>query len=305
MSRRPATGPRTAGRSGTLLERIRRYARRNRAGTVGYLLVAPAMLLFAAFAIWPGLRIFFLSLFDYNLVSDPEFIGLDNFVFLAQDSQFHAVVGQTLFYVAGTYVPAIVLALLIALALQDTWALSGFTRTAYFLPIAMSWVAVAVIWRLIFHTQGGVNQLLELSIPWLTSDIWAKWAIVIMSIWKETGFFLILFIAGLRTIPEDVVEASRIDGANAWRRFWEITLPLLMPIIAVCAVMATIRGFQSFSAQMVMTGGAFGTDVLNLLVYKTAFANGRMGRASAIAVIMFLGLFVITLVQLYAFRRRD
>jgi ABC-type sugar transport system permease subunit len=126
-----------------------------------------------------------------------------------------------------------------------------------------------------------------------------------MSVWKETGFFLILFLAGLSSIPTDVYEAARIDGAGAWRRFWYMTLPLLRPVTAVCAIMAVLRGVQSFSPQVVLTNGAFGTEVVNLFVYKTAFESARMGRASAVAVLIFVILLALALVQLRALRRRD
>lgn len=296
---RGASAPRLV-RSGASRRSSRRLA-----GWFGLALTLPALALFAAFAVYPGLRVFYLSLFDYNLTSAPTYVGLGNFEFLVADAGFQAVVGQTVFYVVGTYVPAIGLALALALVLQRAWAGSALVRLAYVLPIAMSWVAVTIIWRMAFHPNGLVNQVLGVDVNWLTSNAAAPWALVIMGIWKETGFFLIILIAGLRTIPEDVIEASMIDGAGPVRRFASMTVPLLMPIIAVCAVMATIRGFQSFSAQMVMTGGAFGTEVLNLYIYKTAFASARMGRASAVAVLMFFALFALTLIQLFAFRRRD
>jgi multiple sugar transport system permease protein len=282
-----------------------RWRSRRLAGAFGLVLTLPAMVLFAAFAVYPGLRVFYLSLFDYNLTSEPEFVGLGNFEFLVGDAGFRAVVGQTLFYVVGTYVPAIGLALALALALQRAWFGSALVRLAYFLPIAMSWVAVTIIWRMVFHPDGMANQVLGVDVNWLTSNTSAKWALVIMSIWKETGFFLILLIAGLRTVPEDVIEAATLDGAGPVRRFVSMTLPLIAPVLAVCAVMATIRGFQSFSAQVVLTGGAFGTEVLNLFIYQTAFASARMGRASAVAVLMFFALLALTLVQLAVFRRRD
>jgi ABC-type sugar transport system permease subunit len=166
-------------------------------------------------------------------------------------------------------------------------------------------VAVAVVWRLVLNPSGLLNQTLGLDVDWLTSSAAAPWALVIMSIWKETGFFLILFLAGLARLPVDVYEAARVDGANAWQRFRLITLPLLKPITAVCCVVAVIRGFQSFSPQVVLTGGGFGTEVVNLFVYKTAFESARMGRASAVAVLVFALLLAVTLLQLRVFRRSD
>jgi len=261
--------------------------------------------LFAFFAIYPGLRVFYLSLFDYNLTTPPEYVGLTNFAFLIEDPRFRRVLLNSVLYTVGTYVPALVLALALAVALQRRIVGFGWVRLLYFLPVAASWVAISVVWRLVLHPDGLLNQTFGLDVNWLTSSASATWALIIMSIWKETGFFLILFLAGLARMPADVHEAALVDGANPWQRFWRITFPLLKPITAICSVMAVIRGFQAFSPQVVLTGGAFNTEVINLFVYKTAFESARMGRASAVAVIMFLLLLTVTLVQLRVFRRND
>jgi ABC-type sugar transport system permease subunit len=282
--------------------RRRRVARRD---LIGALLSLPALALFAFFAIYPGLRVFYLSLFDYSLTAPPEYVGLENFRFLASDPRFRDAVLNSVFYTVGTYLPALVLALLLALALRRKVAGFGWVRLLYFLPVATSWVAISVVWRLVYHPEGLLNQTLHIDVSWLTGSTTAKWALVIMGIWKETGFFLILFLAGLARMPVDVHEAALVDGANTWQRFWRVTFPLLKPITAICSVIAVIRGFQAFSPQVVLTDGAFGTEVVNLFVYKTAFESARMGRASAVAVLMFLLLITVTLVQLRVFRRAD
>jgi len=280
-------------------------ASRARRSLTGFLFAVPALALFLVFAIYPGVQVFGLSLFDYSLTSPPVFVGFDNFVFLSTDPRFGEALAQTAFYAVGTYVPALALALVLAQALSTRIRGMGLARLFYFLPLAMSWVAVSIIWRVVLHPDGLLNQVLGLDVNWLTSSDSAKWALVIMSIWKETGFFLILFLAGLASIPPDVYEAARIDGAGAWRRFWYMTFPLLRPVTAVCAIMAILRGMQSFSPQAVLTDGAFGTEVVNLFVYKTAFESARMGRASAVAVLMFVLLLGLALVQLRALRRKD
>lgn len=287
--------------------RVRRgvASHRSKRSLVGFLFAVPALVLFLLFAIYPGVQVFGLSLFDYSLTSAPEFVGFDNFAYLSTDPRFGEALAQTVFYAAGTYIPALVLALVLAQALSTRIRGMGAVRLLYFLPLAMSWVAVSLIWRVVLHPDGMLNEVLNLDVNWLTSSESARWALVIMSIWKETGFFLILFIAGLSTIPVEVHEAARIDGAGAWRRFWYMTLPLLRPITAICAIMAVLRGVQSFSPQAVLTDGAFGTEVINLFVYKTAFESARMGRASAVAVLIFLILLGLALVQLRALRRKD
>ncbi len=270
----------------------------------GAAFAVPALALFLLFAVYPMLRVFYLSVFDYNLTSPAEFVGLDNFRFLFEDDRFRSAFGASLFYVLATYVPAVLLALVIALGLNTRMRGSGFVRLLYFAPVATSWVAVSVIWRLVLHPDGVLNQSLALDINWLTSTDSARWAIALCAIWKEVGFFVIIFLAGLQNVPKELYEAASLDGAGAVGRFRYVTLPLIRPVTAVVSVMSVIRGFQSFSPQVVLTGGSFDTEVVNLFIYKTAFASARMGRASAVAVLMFVLLAVVTLVQLRVFRSR-
>ncbi len=251
------------------------------------------------------LRVFYLSFFDYNLTSPAEYVGLDNFEFLLHDDRFHQSFAASLFFLAAAYVPAVLLALLIALGLNTRMRGSGFVRLLYFAPVATSWVAVSVIWRLVLHPEGALNETLGLHVNWLTSTGAARWAVALTAIWKEVGFFVIIFLAGLQNVPKELYEAASLDGAGPLGRFRYITMPLLKPITAVVAVMATIRGFQSFSPQVVLTDGSFHTEVVNLFIYKTAFASARMGRASAVAVLMFFLLAVVALVQLRVLRRAD
>jgi ABC-type sugar transport system permease subunit len=292
-----------ATRLGRPRRRRPRHERR-RAG-VGAAFAVPALVLFGLFAAYPMLRVVYLSLFDYDLTSPARYVGLGNYRFLLHDARFHSAFGASVFYVLATYVPATLLALLIALGLNTRMRGSGLVRLLYFAPVATSWVAVSVIWRLILHPDGALNQTLGLDVNWLSSSGAARWAVALTAIWKEVGFFVIIFLAGLQNVPRELYEAASLDGAGPVRRLRYITLPLIKPVSAVVAVMAVIRGFQSFSPQVVLTGGSFDTEVVNLFIYKTAFASARMGRASAVAVLMFIVLAIVTLVQLRVFRRAD
>jgi multiple sugar transport system permease protein len=250
-------------------------------------------------------RVFYLSLFDYNLTSPAKYVGLGNFEFLLHDDRFHKSFGASVFFLFAAYVPAVLIALLVALGLNTRMRGSGFVRLLYFAPVATSWVAVSVIWRLVLHPNGALNDTLGLHVNWLTSTGAAKWGVALTAIWKEVGFFVIIFLAGLQNVPRELYEAASLDGAGPFARFRYITMPLIKPISAVVAVMAVIRGFQAFSAQVVLTDGSFNTEVVNLFIYKTAFASARMGRASAVAVLMFVLLAVVSLVQLRVLRRAD
>jgi ABC-type sugar transport system permease subunit len=280
-------------------------SRRLIGGATGLALAAPALALFGAFSIYPIVQVFVLSFTEYNLTSPPELVGFENFAYLSTDRRFIDAFVQTVVYAVGSYGPAIAVGLLLAHALRMPVRGMGFVRVLYFVPLAMSWVAVSIIWRVVLHPNGMINEALGIDVNWLTSSETARWGLVLMSIWKETAFFLILFLAGLASISPGLHEAARIDGASSWQRFRHITWPLLRPITVVCTITATLRGFQSFTPQAVLTHGSFGTEVVNLFVYKTAFEHARMGRASAVAVLIFVLLLVLAAVQLRAFRRVD
>ena len=291
------------------LPRVRRARPRRtvsrRRQWIGAAVAVPAIALFGAFAIYPMVRVFYISFFDYDLTSTPRWIGLHNYRYLLHSEEFHAALQATGFYLLFTYVPSVILALLLALGLDTRLPGSGFIRLLYFAPVAMSWVAVSVIWRLVLQPDGLLNSVLGTHVNWLTSDRSAEWALVITSIWKETGLFVILFLAGLQRIPGELREAAALDGAGSFATFRYVVLPLLRPVTAGVCIMAVIRGCQSFSAQVVLTGGSFHTQVINLYVYKTAFESARMGRASAVAVLLFFALLMVTILQLRIFRSRE
>lgn len=292
--------------STTLAQRSLARLRRAESGAaLGWLLALPATILFGLFAIYPMVRVIYLSFFNYDLLSSPKFTGLANYRDLFADPVAHTAAANTLIYLLGTYAPTIVLALLVAMALNITMPGAGLLRTIYFIPVAISWVVVAVIWNLVFQPQGLLNQLLHLHINWLTSSTWAPVALIIVSIWKELGFFVILFLAGLQRIPKELYEAASTDGAGAWARFRNVTIPQLRPMMLVVTVLAVYRGLAVFSPQFVLTNGgpADSTEVANLYVYNTAFVYNHFGRASAMSVLLFAVLLVLGAAQVLAYRR--
>jgi multiple sugar transport system permease protein len=205
----------------------------------------------------------------------------------------------------------LILALLLAMALNTKIRGRGVFRTIYFVPVVMSWVVVSVIWKLIFHRNGLLNAtfLDPLGIPpknWLTDMSLAPDAIVMMSIWKELGFFMVIFLAGLQNVRSDLLEAAKTDGANPWQAFRSITLPLLQPTILFASVIAMITGLQVFIPQFVMTNGGpvDATMVLTLNIYQTAFVFLDGGKAAAMSVVLFCIIAVITLVQFWLYRSR-
>lgn len=277
----------------------------------GFAFALPALVFFGFFAIVPIARTFWISFFDYNLLTPATFVGLRNFEGLTTDTRFHSGLLHSFQYVAMTYIPVWIIALGLALALNSRIKARAMFRTVYFLPVVMSWVVVSVIWKLIFHRNGllNVTALGPLGIPpqnWLTDQALAPFAITMMSVWKEVGFFMVVFLAGLQAISPDYYEAAKVDGSNGWQLFRFITVPLLQPTILFATVIGLITGLQVFIPQFVMTNGGpvNATLVVTLDIYETAFVFLRMGKAAAMSVVLFFIIALITLIQFRLYRSR-
>lgn len=277
----------------------------------GFLFALPAICFFALFSIYPIGRTFYLSFFDYSVVEKPRYVGLANFRHIVGDARFNDSLLNSFRYVAFTYIPVWVIALLLALALNTRIRARGVFRTIYFVPVVMSWVVVSVIWKLIFHRMGLLNTLFldplgQAPRNWLTDVDLAPRAIVLMSIWKEVGFFMVVFLAGLQNIPSDYYEAAKVDGSTGLQVFRYITVPLLQPTILFCTVIGLITGLQVFIPQFVMTQGGpvDATLVLTLNIYQTAFVFLDGGKAAAMSVILCLIIAAVTFVQFKLYRSR-
>jgi multiple sugar transport system permease protein len=258
----------------------------------------------ALFTIGPLLASLGLTLFQWDLLTPPRFVGLANFARLSVDPDFWAALRHTLIFIVG-YVPLVtVLALGFALALKTSLRGIAVIRTAFFLPVVSSWVAVALLWSWLFNPKYGlVNYLLSLvgiaGPGWLFDPNWAMPAIILTSVWKDLGFVLVLFLAGLQAIPDDYYEAASLDGAGRFRQLIHITLPLLAPTTFFVSIISLINSFQVFDQVWVMTGGgpAGATSVLVEQVVRHAFSYGEMGYAAAISWVLFALVFGVTLVQ--------
>lgn len=277
----------------------------------GLVFALPAMCFFAVFSIYPIARTFYLSFYKFSVVETPQYVGLANYRHIIGDHRFETSLLNSFEYVVFTYIPVWVIALLLALALNSRIRARSMFRVIYFIPVVMSWAVVSVIWKLIFHRQGLLNTMFLAPFGigpknWLTDVHLAPDAIQLMSIWKETGFFMVVFLAGLQNIPSDYYEAARVDGSNGWQVFRYITLPLLQPTVLFCTVIGLINGLQVFIPQFVMTQGGpvDATLVLTLNIYQTAFVFLDGGKSAAISVVLFLIISVITAVQFVLYRSR-
>lgn len=269
----------------------------------GFLL--PNLLGFLVFTLLPVLAALFISFTEWDLLRPPRWAGFENYLRLVQDPLFRKVLRNTVLYVLGTVPMQMVLALLVALALNQRLPGQTFFRTAYFMPVVASTVAVALVWRWMFHADFGlINSFLYMvgvNDPpnWLSSTRWALPAIIIMSVWQQIGFSMVLFLAGLQSVPVTLYEAAKIDGAGAWQRFWSITLPMLSSTTFFVLVISIINSFQVFDQAFIMTGGgpANATNTLVFNIYRYAFQFFQMGYAAAMAWVLFAIIFVVTLLQ--------
>lgn len=269
----------------------------------GVIFALPATVLFAIFAAYPIFQTFYLGFFSYDLAKPKRFVGLDNYLYLLNDPVFKSSIINTFLYAIETYIPTLIIALALALVLNQKIPGRGFWRMLNFIPVVISWVIMAVIWKLLFHQNGLINVFLgKMGIPavnWLLSEEMAPWAIVIPSIWKEVGFYMVIFLAGLQNIPYAYYEASMIDGASRLQSFRYITVPLLRPTLVLSIIISIINGLKVFTPQFVMTQGgpAGATRVMALIIYQTAFKYNRIGRAAAMSVILFIIILALTLIQ--------
>lgn len=269
--------------------------------------LSPSLIVFFVFIFLPIAIAFYLSMMKWDLLSaDKQFVGLTNYIYYLKDPFFYKVLLNTLYYAAAHIPLDLVFSLSLALILNKKLKGLSFYRTVYFIPVISSMVAVSAVWIWIYEPESGglANYFLSLlgisPLGWLNDPKWAMPAIIIMSVWKGLGYNIIIFLAGLQNIPDSYYEAARVDGANAWQQFRNVTLPLLSPITYFVVLMGIINSFKVFTQIEVMTpeGGPLNTtSVLVFYLYQEAFHKYRFGRASALAFILFIIVIAITMIQ--------
>ncbi len=272
---------------------------------VGFFLF-PSLAGLLVFLITPMLASLALTFYEWDplIPTHFTFVGMDNYMTLIKDANFWSALGHTLYFIAG-YIPLVLVTGLVAALLMNQKLVGRtFLRGAFFMPVISAWVAVALMWSWIFNPKYGIiNYLLGLigivGPNWLYDPTWAMPAIILTSVWKDTGFIMVLFLSSLQNIPQEYYEAAALDGADGWAKFRYITLPLLSPTVFFTLIISLINSFQVFDQVWIMTEGgpAGSTSVLVEQIINNSFRYGRMGYAATLSWVLFLIVFGVTIFQ--------
>lgn len=262
-----------------------------------YYYVIPLMVVYLAFLAFPVIYALLISFQDFTTVTNTEWVGLENYVRVLNDSRFYTALTNTVFYAVGTVVLPLVIGLAMALVLNDE-RVKGNTifRGLIFLPYVVPIVVVGILFGWVFTEFGIVNALLSQAgliprpVPWLSRGEYAMPTVIVLATWRGIGFNMVIFLAGLQSIPDEIYEAARIQGKSRWRMFRSLTLPLLKPSVTIAVILGALAALRGFAEIWVMTrGGPSGaTTTLGVYFYREAFINNNFGKGSAIGFIMFI-----------------
>ncbi|MBA2668007.1 MAG: sugar ABC transporter permease [Trueperaceae bacterium] len=271
---------------------------------VGYLFTLPYVIFFTIFTAYPLGFAFFLTVHDWNIVrTERPFVGARNYERLFSDELFWQALLNTGVFLAVHIPLQIVIALLLSVVLNQQIRARGFFRVAFFLPFVTSGAIISLVWLRLYADDGLLNAYLSLvglgPVGWLSDPNVAMTSIAVMATWKNVGYYLMIFLAALQAIPDQLYEEAYLNGATAWQRFAHITFPLLNPAFILVVILSTIGGFSLFVEPFVMTGGGPLDSTLSLVLYlyQQAFQFLRMGYAAAIGVVLALMIFLVTVIQ--------
>lgn len=278
----------------------------NKPSVAGILFILPAIVGTFIFIVIPTIASFALSFADWDLLNDIKYVGLQNYYEIFTDKVFVKILINTFVYSLSVTACGVIIPLILACILNSKIWFKDFYKTAYFIPFVTPMIVSAIVWEWIFDPNiGCLNQFLHLHINWLYDTNFAMPALIIVSVWKLIGYNMIIFLAGLTGINSELLEASKIDGANAIQTFTKITIPLLSPTIFFVVIITAISSFQVFDLIYLMTQGGplDSTNVIVYAIYKNAFEYFRIGKASALAYVLFVIIFILTSLQWY-FRKK-
>ena len=274
----------------------------------GLYFVLPTLIIYGIFLIYPMITAFHYSFFKWNLLSEKKYVGLSNFAKMINDKRFWNSYITTFHFTLISIVLIIILSFILALILEKSFKFKNIFQSAIFIPVILTMVSIAVVWQFMFQSTGILSNLfIDLfgtKVKWLTSTKIAPYSMILVNVWKMTGYYMIIFIAGLLNVPNTFYEAARVDGANYFERLIYITFPQMKNTFILVFVSGVIFSFAAFPQQYVMTEGGPGrsTEVLALLIYKQAFEFTKFGYSSSISVAFFASLLLFSIIQLRLFK---
>lgn len=279
------------------------------------LFILPSFLLYTLFVIVPTISSMYLSLTSWDGVSsDIRFIGLSNFVEIWNSERVHNALKNTLLMAVVLVLLENIVAMALAIFVDQVRWFRNLFRSVFYFPVLLSGIVMGFVWTIILNYNFGVlNQLLDvvglgqLKADWLGDPDYALISIILSTVWKSAGYYMIIYLAGLQSIPQDLSEAASIDGANRWQQFRHITFPLLAGAMTVCVVLSMISALKIFDQIAVMTDGGpgFETETLTYIIYKVGFGELRQGFGTALAQVLFVLIMIVTVIQVKFLRKRE
>jgi multiple sugar transport system permease protein len=287
-----------------------RLTEKHRERLAGMAFVTPQVVGYAVFVVFPIVSVFWYSLHDWNVLQgEATLAGLGNYQSMAADPSTRETLANSAMFTIGLVPLNIALALFLAVMLNQKLRGTAFFRTVFFVPVVVSLVAWAIVWRFLLEADGGINMFLQMvgieGPNWLREPGWAMASVVVVQVLKSVGLNMTLFLAALQTVPNEVIEASIVDGANVWTRFRRILFPLISPMVLLVTINTVIGSLQVFATIKIMTDGGPGraTNVLVFEIYRQAFERFEAGYASALAVLLFAIVLILTLMQWHMRKR--
>ena len=274
-----------------------------------YLFLLPALLILGLTVFWPALQAFYLSFtrYEYDLTQPPQWVGFANFRRLWADAIFWQTLQNTVLYLVGVVPILVVTPLALAILVNQKLRGINWFRAAYYTPVVISMVVAGIAWKWLYAENGLLNQLLKQlgfqalgGIPWLTSPKWALFSIMAVTVWKGLGYYMVIYLAGLQSIPPDLYEAAAIDGSDGIRKHWDITIPLMKPYVVLVAVISAISATKVFEEVYIMTQGGprNSSKTIVYYLYEQAFQNLEMSYACTIGLVLFLGILGLSILNL-------
>jgi putative chitobiose transport system permease protein len=279
-----------------------------------YLFLLPALLVLGLSVFWPALQAFYLSFtqYEYDLTQAPKWIGLANFQRLWADAVFWRTLGNTLLYLLGVVPILVVVPLFLAVLVNQKLRGISWFRASFYTPVVISMVVAGIAWKWLYAETGLFNQLLKqlgfgTGIPWLTSPDWAIFSVMAVTVWKGLGYYMVIYLAGLQSIPAELYEAAAIDGSDGYLKHWDITVPLMRPYLVLVAVISAISATKVFEEVYIMTQGGprNSSKTVVYYLYEQAFSDLEMSYACTIGLVLFLVILGLSILNLKLSQERD